>query len=110
MVHNHDYDHQWACHVAVVWKDATLFWGGRVRGCCICDPSLVICHLYGKWIQRKTTGDVPTHTLRTTASVLDDRMLVIGGHDKHRSYEDPIVIYSLDLNTWVWTRGVQMSI
>ena len=94
-------DHRYG-HVAVTWKDATLIWGGRYRKEFF-DPSLVSCHLYGKWIQKRTTGDVPSHSVFALVSVIDDRLFAIGGYDKYvRS--DYSIIYSLDLNTWVWTR------
>ena len=59
-------------HVAVTWKDATIIWGGKSLNE-LSDPSLVSCHLYGKWIQKKTTGDVPAHFIHASASVIDDR-------------------------------------
>ena len=94
-------------HVAVTWKESTIIWGGRsVKK--FCDPSLVSCHLYGKWFNKKTTGDVPSHSFYALASVIDDTMVVMGGWpiDLGPDYSG---IYSLDLNTSVWTRLIEQG-
>ena len=89
-------------HVAVTWKDATIIWGGQDGPTGTnCDPSSVITHLYGEWTERKTSGDVPTNSVCASASVLNDKMYILGGNSSSDSH---YAVYSLDLNNLVWTR------
>ena len=90
-------------NTVVTWKNATIIWGGEVENEISC-PSLVVCHLSGRWIQKQTSGDIPTHSLDSVATVLNDKMFVLGGVDKHEVHVDGNVIYFLDLNEWTWTR------
>ena len=87
--------HKRVGHVAVTWNKATIIWGGRTLDPMISD-SEVYMHISGRWIRKETRGDVPT-TYTSAAHVIKDKMFVlIPGPNKF--------LYSLDLNTWAWTK------
>ena len=90
-------------NTVVTWKNATIIWGGEVKNE-ICCPSLVVYHLSGRWIKKQTSGNIPTHSLHSVATVFKDKMFLLGGMDKHEVHVDGNVIYCLDLKEWIWTR------
>ena len=94
-----------AGHVAVVWKDATIIWGGSNRDTrnYIC-PSLVYYHIAGEWFMKETTGCLPGDGpyMNVAAQVLDDKLFVFDGGRYDRP-NDHTIIHSLDLNSWSWT-------
>ena len=87
-------------HVTVTWKNSIIFWGGRDANYVHFEPSVVAYHSSGKWFRKRTSGDVPQLSCLTTASVINDEMFVFGGS------RDEVCIYSLDLNTWTWTKKI----
>ena len=51
-------------HVAAVWHDITLIWGGYLvtaegKWYDECDPGEIYCHQDGIWTPRNTHGEVP---------------------------------------------------
>lgn len=103
-------------HVAVTWNELTLIWGGY-NSCSddddsstskYWDPGTVYYHFEGRWIQRKTAGDVPSATSGATAQVCLDVMYVLCGF-RRQSGEGGVEantneVFGLDLNTWTWTK------
>ena len=94
-------------HVAVTWKNAILIWGGQTDDHSITSSQLrshVYMHLSGKWTVKETTGPVPILS-EDMAHVVNDKMFVLGSELLILNNSDNLQwVYSLDLNTWVWTK------
>ena len=93
-------------HVAVVWKDATIIWGGKnSEGRNYISPSLVCYHIAGEWFMKETRGCPPRDGphMHVSAQVLNDKLFVFGACKWDRP-NDHKIIHSLDLNSWSWTR------
>ena len=90
-------------HLAVVWKDLTLIWGGRGgRNSKFFNPKIVHCHQDGVWIPKSTNGQIPHPTMNAVGEVIGDILYVACGYleDKHFTNE----LYSLNLKTWMWSK------
>ena len=96
-------------HIAVVWKDATIIWGGLNRDSAhyIC-PSLVHYHIAGEWFVKETTGCLPKDGpyQNVAAQVLNDKLFIFGytGCKFFQPDDHNKIIHALDLNKWLWTR------
>ena len=94
--------------VAEAWRDSVLIWGGFTDGLrAPHDPKVVQYsdRKSGGWIAKSTRGDYPPwssslHVL--TAHVLNDKLYVLGF--EHLQRAEPVLIYSLDLNSWTWIK------
>ena len=89
-----------ADHIAVAWKDSILIWGGNIGGRDY--PLGLVTYREGKsgeWITKTTMGECPTRIdpYPVGAQVLDDKLFVLGKRGR-------ACVYSLDLNSWTWTR------
>ena len=95
--------HKRVGHVAVTWKNAILIWGGQTVPYSQLD-SHVYMYLSGKWTKKETTGHVPK-ICDGMAHVVNDKMFVLGSEILILNNSDNLQwVYSLDLNTWVWTK------
>ena len=89
--------------MAVSWNETTIIWGGQSSDANLVN-SQVLVHHSGKWHMKETSGDVP-NTLEDygrMAHVVNDHMFVLG-YEADYSNENELT-YSLNLNTWVWTK------
>ena len=91
-------------HVSVTWRDAILVWGGRWGPHQACDETVVCLHLNGKWMEKKTTGNIPTHSVNASATIMDDKMFVVGGYIMYQTIQMENSVHFLDLKTWTWTK------
>ena len=84
----------------VTWKHTVIVWG-RVQTAQE-DSNKIYFHQSGKWTLKETVGDAPLDAISSvgfaTLHVINSKMLVFG------VYGDGSVIYSLDLNSLVWSR------
>ena len=80
-------------HVAVSSNDKVIVWGGTHEDMRWVDSSMVYVHQSGSWTEIRTRGRAPRYGWECAAVVANEQMFVIC----------PNVIYSLDLNTWMWT-------
>ena len=111
-------------HVAVVWNDKTLIWGGdnddEESTEHLSTITSILCHYgeKGEWIRIRTSGDGPTIQYGHPAEVVNDKMYimqtpitgwaVVGGIPYQIPSQIPkrgtIIMYELDLNSWHWTK------
>ena len=93
-----------AFHVAVTRGDTVIVWGGQVNSDHFLPGSQVMIFNIdqNRWSPRMTTGDVPPGLSDAAAAVLDDAMYVVGGWTAGREFSRDI--WSLNLNSFVWTR------
>lgn len=85
-------------HLAVTWNNMTIVWGGYDEDQSDPPTSVVYCFESGEWIKRKTSGEIPDETgyLKRAVEVINDSMFIMDTNIR--------LVYSLDLNTWTWTR------
>ena len=100
------FPHRIQDHQAVSWKDNAIIWGGiginKRRS--IQENSVVyINDVSGEWIEKDTSGDIPPYSrgYDVMVHVVKDKMIVIYTRGSG-AYE--VVMHSLDMNTWAWTR------
>ena len=87
-------------------------WGGCSlpdTGPRVCDPSVVYLHLCGKWMEKNTSGNAPVHSMYATATIMDDKMFVLGGFIHQwglcmQGIRDENSVYFLDLKNLVWKK------
>ena len=88
-------------HVAAVWRDMTLVFGGsryegpHATGWTPYDPATIHCHKNGNWTIKVTTGAIPS-IYDEAAHVIGDNLYVV------KSY----AIHKLNLTTFVWSKIV----
>ena len=95
------------------WDEDDEPWGTEF------DSKAVYCHRDGKWFPKATYGEVPNMRHNAGAEVLDDTMYLMCGEYVGECYKQECVlkekcvcgveritnnIYSLDLNSWRWTK------
>ena len=84
-------------HTTVAWRSATIVYGGYAPEETLKDQiSVVFYHKSGTWTKQNTYRDFPKHPQRLGANVVNDKMFVFGDD------EGKMVVYSLDLHTWIW--------
>ena len=97
-------------HVAVVWNDMTLLWGGETNKYWdFWDPTIIQIHQDGIWSPKITKGQSPAPTSYAVAEAINDSLYLVGGHSNNLSNTSyPIKlhndIYRLDLDTWTWSK------
>ena len=106
-------------HVAAVWHDITLIWGGYLvtaedKWYDECDPGEIYCHQDGIWTPRNTHGEVPPSISNGIGEVVQDHFYVACGDRCAEDSDDEECmegspfwsnsIYRLDLNTWRWSK------
>lgn len=91
--------------VTVTWNNLTIIWirgsvlfGGTGRG-------VLYYNKDGKWMPRKTSGDVPSYRCGSGAVVHKDTMYIMCGASRGMNYQDySNDIHALNLNTWTWKK------
>ena len=69
------------------------------------DPSIVQCRMDGIWRPKNTHGQVPPGTADAVAEVIGDHLYVACGYvDDAGLVGLTNSLYTLDLNTWVWSK------
>ena len=93
-------------HVAVVWNDKTLIWGGE--GEQKARDGTVLCHYgdKGEWVRIRPSGDGPTQQYGRHAEVINDKMYIMQAPLSDSGGPTTIYLYALDLNNWQWTKNV----
>ena len=83
--------------MAVTWNNATLVWSVNNESL----RDVVFINTSGKWIMEVTRGDVPGDMYYSdyTAQVIKNKMYL-----HVLQYIDYRAIFTLDLNTWTWTK------
>ena len=83
--------------MAVTWNNATIVYGGYAPEEPRIDQlSVVFYHKSGKWTKKHTYGEFPKWSQLSGAHVVNDKIFVFD------SDEGKMVVYSLDLHTWIW--------
>ena len=96
-------------HVAAVWHEVTLLWGGakpergNINFKSPWDPAVVLRHQDGVWTSKTTYGQVPPPLFGAAAEVVGNNLYVMCGVvrvDKTKTND----IYKLDLISWTWSK------
>ena len=100
----HPFPYKIKDHHTVSWKDKTIIWGGHGAEIPYEERTVVYIHdIYGEWIKKETSGDFPPYSIGSNVlvNVVKDNMIVMYTRNPGTVH---IVMYYLDMNTWVWTR------
>ena len=91
------FPHKISGHVAVVWRDSVIVWGGNnSRG--KVPPDVVFMSVAGgDWVSMKTNGKAPEESRFTKAQVVNDKMYILDFGDMTKN-----LINALDLKSLTW--------
>ena len=96
-------------HVAVVHEENLYLYGGwDSKNKQLTQHIWVLASVTNTWTQHNTTGETPTHTISSTATIITNtnnnipQLVLFGGYDDDGNYSNDIHI--LDMKKFHWTK------
>ena len=91
-------------HVAVVHEQRIYLYGGEGSDDKQYDTHHIWIFSSNKWTKQTTSGETPTHTIQSTASIITNnnnipQLVLFGGYDDNNNSND---IHLLNLSTFSW--------